>query len=116
MSVPRDFAKAQLMRLAGKPGWPHEIEAIRELVAALEKHATDEKHAKSCIDSFSLCSNRCPTADDIARELFTTGPGLVNPHAGCLVCQGSGFVTVQVGDYSGAVPCRARQAPDGVTA
>jgi hypothetical protein len=116
MSVPRDFAKAQLMRLAGKPGWPHEIEAIRELVNTLEKRATSEEHAKHCIDSFSFYSERCPTASDIANELFTTGPGQINPHAGCLVCQGSGFVTVQVGDYDGVAPCRARQVPDGVTA
>jgi hypothetical protein len=112
MSIPREYAKSQLMRLAGKPGWPREIEAIRELVSSLEIHATDEKHAKSCVDSFSFYSDRCPTAADIASELFTTGPGLLNRHAGCLACNGMGYVHVEIKGYSCAAPCKARPEPD----
>lgn len=112
MSISREYAKAQLMRLAGKTGWPREIEAIRELVSALETHASDEKHAKSCVDSFSFYSDRCPSAADICSELFTTGPGLLNRHAGCENCNGMGFIHVVIDGYSCAAPCTARPAAD----
>ncbi len=59
----------EIRRLAGKRGWPREIEAQHELVRVAQKYARDVAHLNAAITKLSEDLEYCPDARELKLEL-----------------------------------------------
>lgn len=93
--ITRDFAKKQIIRMAGLRGFPPIQEAVDELIKALQV-AGDPKHAEGWISGFlddSTSETYCPSPGDIKRSLLDRKQAQQTIRK-CGLCDGAGWVTV----------------------
>lgn len=93
--ITRDFAKKQIVRMAGLRGFPPIQEAVDELIKALQV-AGDPKHAEGWVSGFlddSTSETYCPSPGDIKRSLLDRKQAQQAIRK-CGLCDGAGWVTV----------------------
>lgn len=98
--IEKEFAKSQVLRLAGLKGFPHDYaEAIKELVIALQC-TESEQRARDVIDRY-VCGIEvmdCPRPPDIRREIFNSRtlvappPDSFDASALCEICESWGYI------------------------
>lgn len=107
MYVDSRFCRDQIRRLSGHPRFPQDPVAITELIAALQRIARSENHAKRTVDA--LLESRCeqsPTAADITQVAWNLlSDDEKNIGARCPTCNGTGYVIRRRGEYEGAERC-----------
>lgn len=111
----RDFARAQVLRLSGLVRFPQHIEAVTELVSAIQTAPTEDA-ARAFIGDWLHTQTDTPTPCDIYQTFKPVGDvPLFEPRLEykCKACSDTGFVPVERGGVSAVAPCACKTEKGG---